>query len=204
MYDDAAAVAALVSSLTDEDQDVVLVAHSYGGIVACEAAKGLAKTVRVKEGKAGGVVRIVFVTAVVANEGQSLKDVFDATERLDFIRVEGEYMALDPAGCAPVNYSDLPPIEALSWASRMREHAAGSFLQNVTYAAYKDIPVSYLVCEEDKVVPSELQNRYIAKMESEMGEKRVDRHPVRAGHCINASQPETVATVIRRALGEKI
>ncbi|KAJ6489968.1 hypothetical protein C8R45DRAFT_992263, partial [Mycena sanguinolenta] len=41
------------------------VPHSYGGLVACEASKGLAKSVRKREGKAGGIVRIVFVTAVV-------------------------------------------------------------------------------------------------------------------------------------------
>jgi thioesterase domain-containing protein len=94
MYDDAAAVASLVSQLADEGKDVVLAAHSYGGIVACEAAKGLAQSVRGKEGNQGGVVRIIFVTAVVASEGQSLMDVFDATGRLDFIRVEVGLLAL--------------------------------------------------------------------------------------------------------------
>jgi pimeloyl-ACP methyl ester carboxylesterase len=87
MYDDAAAVASLVSQLADEGKDVVLVPHSYGGIVACEASKGLAKSVREKEGKAGGIVRIVFVTAVVPSEGQCLQDVF-GNQALDFITVE--------------------------------------------------------------------------------------------------------------------
>jgi pimeloyl-ACP methyl ester carboxylesterase len=94
MYDDAAAVASLVSQLADEGKEVVLVAHSYGGIVACEAAKGLAQSLRGKEGNQGGVVRIIFVTAVVASEGQSLMDVFDTTGRLDFIRVEVGPLAL--------------------------------------------------------------------------------------------------------------
>lgn len=74
MYDDAAAVASVASKLAEEGKDVVLVAHSYGGLVACEASKGLAKSVREKEGKQGGIARIVFVAAVVPSEGQSLMD----------------------------------------------------------------------------------------------------------------------------------
>jgi len=202
LYDDAAAVASLASQLADEGKDVVLVAHSYGGLVACEAAKGLAKSVRGKDGKQGGIVRIVFVTAVVGLEGQSLTDVFGDLA-LDFVRIEGEYMVMDPAKSAPVNFSDLPPGEALSWAANMPNHAAASFGQNITYAAYKDVPVSYLFCEEDKVVTPELQNKIIAGMESQMGGRRVDRHSVRAGHCVNASQPKTVAAVVRRALGDE-
>jgi predicted alpha/beta hydrolase family esterase len=45
MYDDAAVVAAMASKLAEVRKDIVLVAHSYGGHVACEAAKGLAKRV---------------------------------------------------------------------------------------------------------------------------------------------------------------
>jgi pimeloyl-ACP methyl ester carboxylesterase len=87
LYDDAAKVAALASRLADEGRDVVLVPHSYGGIVACEASKGLAKSVREREGKPGGIVRIICVTAVVGLEGQSVKDIF-ADGELDFFRVE--------------------------------------------------------------------------------------------------------------------
>jgi pimeloyl-ACP methyl ester carboxylesterase len=75
MYDDAAKVAKLALQLADAGKDVVLVAHSYGGLVACEAAKGLAQSVREKEGKQGGIVRIVFVASVVPREGQSMRDV---------------------------------------------------------------------------------------------------------------------------------
>lgn len=86
MYADTAKVAALVSKLADEGKDVVLVPHSYGGIVALEASKGLAKSVREKAGKTGGVARIVLVTAVAPLEGQTVKDLFG--EALDFMKNE--------------------------------------------------------------------------------------------------------------------
>ncbi|KAJ7837281.1 Alpha/beta hydrolase fold-1 [Mycena leptocephala] len=203
LYDDAAKVAALASKLADEGKDVVLVPHSYGGLVACEAAKGLAKSVREQEGKQGGIVRIVFITAVVPREGQSLMDVREDSKR-DYIRVEGEYMVIDPAGCAPIVHSDMTPEDALSWATQMPNHSAISFRQNLTYAAYKDIPVSYLVCETDKCVTPEEQTTIIASMESEMGGKNVDRHSVKAGHAIVLSQPKAVVVVIRKALQDTI
>ena len=109
---------------------------------------------------------------------------------------------MDTASGAQDGYSDMPPEEALSWASKMREHAAASFGQKLTYAAYKDIPVSYLFCEEDKGVIPEIQNKIVTAMESVMGGTSVDRHSVKSGHHINASQPKTMAAVVRNALGD--
>ncbi|KAJ7673838.1 Alpha/beta hydrolase fold-1 [Mycena polygramma] len=205
LYDDAAAVASLVSRLADEGKDVVLAPHSYGGLVACEASKGLAKSVREKEGKQGGIVRIVFTTSVVGSEGESSKDVFgDQAAPLDFLSVEGEYMVMEPVGSAAVNFSDLPHEEGIAWTSKMPNHAAASFTHKITYAAYKDIPVSYVVCEEDKCIPPALQNGIIAKMEAEMGGREVDRYSLKTSHVPQASQPESVVAVIRKAVGETL
>jgi hypothetical protein len=74
----------------------------------------------------------------------------------------------------------------------MREHAAASLQQKLTYAASKDISVAYLVCEKDRAIVPELQNSFIVAMES--------RHSVKSGHHINASQPAVMAEVIRRAV----
>ncbi|KAJ6470527.1 Alpha/beta hydrolase fold-1 [Mycena sanguinolenta] len=172
MYDDAAVVASITSKLAEEGKDVVLVAHSYGGVVACEASKGLAKCVREKEGKEGGIVRIVFVTAVVPAEGQPVLALFGDTEmNVHGVELKGEYLEMS-ADFARSNYSEMSPEEASVWASRMREHVAASFSQKLTYAAYKDIPVSYLFCEEDMGVVPELQNQIIAGMESAIGDHR--------------------------------
>ncbi|KAJ6460849.1 Alpha/beta hydrolase fold-1 [Mycena vitilis] len=210
MYDDAAKVASVVTRLADEGTAVVLVAHSYGGLVACESAKGLAKNAREREGKKGGIARIVFVSAMVPREGQALTDDVFLKAKLDRMelcdadveQVKEGYMVMDPVKSAPVSFPDLAPEEALSWASKMRVHAAASFREPLTYGAYKDIPISYLVCEEEKGEGVEMQNRVIARMESEMGGRVVDRHAVQCGHCINVSQPKTMVAVIRKALGD--
>ncbi|KAJ7719921.1 Alpha/beta hydrolase fold-1 [Mycena metata] len=207
MYDDAAAIAALTSRLADEGKDVVLVPHSYGGVPTCESAKGLAKSVREKEGKTGGIVRIVFVSALVPKEGESSKDTGGSDMVIDYVGLEGEYMYLtDPVRFAEVNLSDLSPEEGLPWAKKLiqNQHLAISFVQPLTYAAYKDIPASWVFLEQDKCISPKLQNQMIANMETVMGGRKVERFPVDAGHCVNISQPAGLSKAVRKALGDAV
>jgi pimeloyl-ACP methyl ester carboxylesterase len=73
MYEDALYYRAMVELLADQGKDVVLVTHSYGGVVGSEAARNVLKTEREKQGKPGGLIRLVFVTSVIPAVGGSLK-----------------------------------------------------------------------------------------------------------------------------------
>jgi pimeloyl-ACP methyl ester carboxylesterase len=73
MSEDADYFRAVVEKLADEGKDVVLVTHSYGGVVGTEAARDVLKTERQAAGKPGGVVRLVYVTSVVPTPGNSLR-----------------------------------------------------------------------------------------------------------------------------------
>lgn len=53
-------------------EDVLIVAFSYGGIPASGSATGLDKASRAQEGKTGGVVGLVLVSAFVIPEGKCL------------------------------------------------------------------------------------------------------------------------------------
>ncbi|KAF7328220.1 Alpha/beta-hydrolase [Mycena venus] len=203
MYDDAAKAAALAARLADEGAEVVLVAHSYGGVVASEAAKGLARSVRTREGKKGGIVRIVFVAAVVPREGETSKDVLGNPPPVEYVGLEDGHLSItDPVKGAPIIFSDLPLDEAVSWTTKFSTHSPVSFGQKVTYAAYKDIPISYVLCENNVLITPAQQEKIIAALEGEMGGETVDRHPVQCGHGINVSQPGTMVDVIRRILGD--
>lgn len=50
---------------------IVLVLHSYGGLPGAAAAKGLSLVERHAAGQPGGIVGLVFISALVAHEGQS-------------------------------------------------------------------------------------------------------------------------------------
>ena len=55
-------------------QEVLVVCHSYGGIVGAGAAQGLSQRARRKQGKQGGVLGLVFITAFIVPEQISLGD----------------------------------------------------------------------------------------------------------------------------------
>lgn len=75
MYDDASHFRNVISKLADQGKDIVLLPHSYGGIVANESAKGLLKSDRLKAGKTGGIIEIVNISTLTPGVGESAVDV---------------------------------------------------------------------------------------------------------------------------------
>ncbi|KAI0908724.1 Alpha/beta hydrolase fold-1 [Ustulina deusta] len=188
MYDDAALIAKEVESLADTGREIILVGHSYGGMPATESTKGLSVQERQKEGKKGGIVRLAYKTVLLTSPGHSASEVL-APEPKD----EPSKMQLDEKGwlrladaehSAATCFSDLPREDGLRYHAQFALHSAVSFANPLTYAGYKDVPVSYLVCENDLVIPQETQRREIEMIETETGNK-VDVTSIEAGHCPN-------------------
>lgn len=71
MTDDANAVRDVVDKLTNEGKDVIVMAHSYGGLPATESINGTSKKQRASDGKTGGVIRLVYLSALIAQVGVS-------------------------------------------------------------------------------------------------------------------------------------
>lgn len=71
MYDDANFIAAEVRKLVEAGKRVVLLGHSYGGVPISQCTKGLTLKERAAEGKEGGIVRLVYLTAIVPRPGET-------------------------------------------------------------------------------------------------------------------------------------
>lgn len=65
-----------MTGLIDAGKEVVVVMHSYGGVVGTEALHGLGLENRKTAGNAGGVKRMIFLTAFIPQLGQSLAGIF--------------------------------------------------------------------------------------------------------------------------------
>lgn len=72
--DDAAFFHKIIEKFADEGRDVILVTHSYGGLVGTEASKDLSKSERSDAGKPGGISKIVYLSSSVPEVGKSLRD----------------------------------------------------------------------------------------------------------------------------------
>lgn len=72
LSDDVDAVRKALIPVVEEGKEVVVIGHSAGGIVMSGAVEGYDAASRKSAGKAGGVVRCIFMTAFVLPKGQSL------------------------------------------------------------------------------------------------------------------------------------
>lgn len=102
---------------------------------------------------------------------------------------------------APITFSDLPQEEGEAWSRKFPPHSAISFGGPLTHAGYKDIPASWLLCEDDLIIPAEYQRKGIERIEEASGAK-VDVTSIKAGHCPSASAPQKVIDWILDVAGK--
>ena len=145
-------VAVLRAAVAAVDGPVVLVGHSYGGVVVTEAATGLDQ-----------VQRLVYVTAFAPDAGESLLDQVTYGP-LEWIVPAGEGLLGVAEGRArDLFYADVDPAQAERAQARLRPQAAASFGQPVRSAAWRDVPSTYVVCSEDRCVPPDAQRTWSAR-----------------------------------------
>jgi len=183
-----------VKEEVESGKDVILVMHSYGGIAGSDGLKGLSSLERQKLGKKGGVKALVYLCAFVLPEGISLHDAVGGKDP-HWWNVQDDMSAkvFNPAN---IFYNDLPPAEAQYWVDKLQDFSYGCFKSPVTYAAWKYIPSTFLLCENDNAGSAEDQE----KMVQAVGVLKVER--CFSSHSPFLSVPEKTAEVIRKAAEE--
>jgi alpha-beta hydrolase superfamily lysophospholipase len=86
MTDDVDEISNVVVPLIDQGKEVILVAHSYGGIPTTQSLEKLSQKARSAEGKSGGVKKVVYLTAVILQVGSSNFELF-GENMPDFVSV---------------------------------------------------------------------------------------------------------------------
>jgi pimeloyl-ACP methyl ester carboxylesterase len=104
-------------------------------------------------------------------------------------------MHIDAAASAAFICNDLPWELAYEHVLQFPHHSAASFLEPVTQIAYKDVPVSYIVCEKDMIIAPDAQREFVKVLE-EASLGKVHVVSLESGHCPNWSVPEKLAEVI--------
>ena len=75
LSDDTIALRQVLEKVVNTGAEVVLVLHSYGGTVGSNAVAELGIHERARQGKDGGVIMVVYMTAFAIPKGKSLRDV---------------------------------------------------------------------------------------------------------------------------------
>lgn len=92
---------------------------------------------------------------------------------------------------AEIVFSDLPLQQGLYWGSKLVKHSAASFTSPLTYGGYNDVPVSYLVAEDDKSILPATQRAQIKMIEEASG-KKVHVTSIHSDHAPPVSHPQQV------------
>ncbi|CRG92405.1 hypothetical protein PISL3812_09464 [Talaromyces islandicus] len=198
MKEDAAYFRGIAEFLASQGKDVVVLGHSYGGIVATECVKGVTRAERKEQGKPGGVVRVVYLASVIGDVGQGSLEAMGG-QLGPFIRTLGDYMHMDGNAAAPVIYNDLPEKEALEWANRGRCHSTTSFLDPLTFTAVDHVPVTYIHTARDSILIPEYQKASVEKLKKQNA-KNVSTVTINTGHMPNVTAPEVTAKGVIEAI----
>ncbi|KAJ7819411.1 hypothetical protein B0H14DRAFT_2836777 [Mycena olivaceomarginata] len=63
-----------------QQKDVILLCHSYGGMVGSQCVNGLERSARAKARRQGGIVKVIFLSALIPQEGESMLQIFGEAE----------------------------------------------------------------------------------------------------------------------------
>ena len=81
LHADIAHTNGFLRALADQGRQIVVVAHSYSGMVGAGAVEGLGYAQRSKTGRPGGVIMVVWVAAFVTPKGKMIIDMLGGNWR---------------------------------------------------------------------------------------------------------------------------
>lgn len=195
--DDVAKIRHAVQTEAEKGQRVVLVAHSYGGVPASEAVKGLDVASREKNGLRGGVSHMFFCCSFLIPEGTSLFDASGGSD-LPWVDVDATQSIITTKSPRGTFYNDMSDDEAQKWMSKLQPHSYKSFFSPITNAAWRTIPSTYLYCLKDEAIPISYQKEMVEDVAKGIG---IHTQTIDAGHSPFLSKPVETANAIMEAAG---
>jgi pimeloyl-ACP methyl ester carboxylesterase len=149
--DDIAAIEAAVAAIPG---DVIVLAHSYGGV----PATGAAYPERVKH--------LIYVGAFLPDAGQSLVSLLPPGPLPPFVVDNGEgTTSVLPELAIETFYADCDAETAAWAASKLQRHNGLCNVTPITSAAWRTIPSTYILLTEDLACPTIVQRQTHSRAE---------------------------------------
>ena len=181
LADDLAATKRAVASA---HSPVILVGHSYGGVVITEA------------GNDPKVAGLVYIAAFAPDKGESvatlIKDPPPGASVPPILAPQDGFLMLDKTKFAASFAADLPKDQADFMANAQVPWGLEALNGTVSEAAWRTKPSWYLVATDDKMIPPDAQRAMSKRAVARVSE-------VRGSHAVYVSNPEAVASLIRAA-----
>jgi pimeloyl-ACP methyl ester carboxylesterase len=184
LADDVAAARRVIDA---QDGPVILVGHSYGGVVITEA------------GTHPRVAALVYVAAFAPDAGESvaslIKDPPPDAPVPPILSPQDGFLLLDKAKFHEAFAADVDVDKAAFMAESQVPWGVAALGSPISEPAWKSKPSWYLVATEDRTIPPLAQRLMSARAGSTVIE-------IPASHAVYISQPDAVATLIEMAAKE--
>jgi pimeloyl-ACP methyl ester carboxylesterase len=181
LADDVAFTKSAIDSLND---DVVLVGHSYGGVVITEA------------GTHPKVSDLVYVAAFAPDKGESVSSLIanppPGAPVPPILPPKDGYLFLDRTKFAASFAADVEPELASFMADSQVPWGVDALSGAVSQPAWKTKPSYYLVAAEDRMIPPPAQRAMAERAKAQVTE-------VPGSHAVYVSKPAEIADLIERA-----
>ncbi|KAJ5248985.1 hypothetical protein N7468_000436 [Penicillium chermesinum] len=202
--DDLEATNEAIAKETASGRNVVVVAHSYGGIVGGSAIKGFARpNDRPKnnsESSTGYVIGLILIASGFCIAGLSFMDPFFGHPPPSWrVNKETGYADLVTPP-KELFYHDVPDDEVEHWISELTTQSLKALFEGGehTYEGWKEVPVWYIGTVEDRGLPVAAQRMGVG-LARELG-ARVEHRELQTSHSPFLSQPEATVGIMLDAL----
>ncbi|OJZ83892.1 hypothetical protein ASPFODRAFT_292090 [Aspergillus luchuensis CBS 106.47] len=197
-----AARAAITTETLHHGRNVVLIAHSYGGMVANSAIKGFTSP---QTPTSGTIIGLILIASGFTLTGFSFMDPFLGHPPPSWRANHTTGFAELVTSPRELFYHDLPEEEARYWVSQLRPQSLKALFEGgeFSYAGWKDVPCWYIGTEGDRGLPV-LMQRWgvgIARGLCPPGWRVVYREVVGASHSVFLSRVEVMGGLVWEAVG---
>ena len=160
-------------------RDVVLIGHSYGGMVATAVAD------RARD----RVTQLIYIDAFVPEDGQSLLDLNEvARSRMPELAKSGDGWRVPPNPTPP----DTPPAD-IEWLTERRvDMPIKCFESGLKLQSEPAMPRSYIYAT--RITPADTFGPFARRARSELG---WNYHEIDASHSPNVTAPEALMGILR-------
>jgi len=180
-------VAVTKRAIAAADGPVILVGHSYGGVVISEA------------GTDPKVKGLVYVAAFAPDQGESVSSLIanpaPGAPVPPILPPQDGFLFLDRSKFAASFAADVAPELAAFMADSQVPWGVEALAGAISKPAWRTKPSWYLVTTDDKMIPAPAQRTMAQRAESKVVE-------IAASHSVYVSKPKAVADLIAQAARE--
>jgi pimeloyl-ACP methyl ester carboxylesterase len=179
----AADVAATQRALARLEAPIVLVGHSWGGVVITAA------------GNHPKVKALVYIAAFAPDENETLKELTKhyPTDIQQYLEILDGFIWITKEGIGKHLAADLPETKKEYIHYTQNPPAALLYGEKMGNPAWKEKPSWYIIAKNDQAIDPELQRIMAKKIDAKTTE-------IETGHVPIISKPEEVLKVIREAI----